>query len=283
MSNIKTVLNLCSMNIKRWATNPRYYVLLLLIGMLMHYVSSPILKFSIMVGVPVTPWIFPFISTDHYINGMLILGMVLLFCDAPFMNDSTPYECIRSGRKKWLYGQYTYILTASLLFTLTIMACSIICLLPNICFELGWGRVFRTLAQTNAGAQYSLVPISYGIQQTYSPLQAMFLSGTLFWLATIFIGMLIFTLNLVTQRIGGTIMGFVLAFCPFFAYEVGGGWIFYLIPTAWINIQMLDISGNSRYPSVTYAIIFLVAVIFLFMVIVSRIMKKQEVEVLSSI
>jgi len=283
VNNIRTILILCGLNIKRWASNPRYYVLLLLIGMLVHYVSLPILRFSIMVGVPVTPWIFPFISTAPYINGMLILGMVLLFCDAPFMNDSTPYECIRSGRKKWLYGQYIYILTASFLFTFAIMGCSILCLLPNISFEPGWGRVFSTLAQTNAGAQYSLIPISYGIQQTYSPLHAMLLSVCVFWLVTVFMGMLIFALNLVTQRIGGTIVGFVFAFFPYFAYEVGGGWIFYLVPTTWINIQMLDASGNSRYPSVIYAIVFLVAAIFLLMCIASEIMKKQEVEVLSSI
>lgn len=280
MDSIKRIMHLCMNNIRRWAANPRCYVIAVLGAVWIHYLVSPILTFSQAVDVKVTPWAFPFTLIDWYPPMVIMLGVVLLFCDAPFMNNSTPYECIRSGKKYWVLGQLLYVVTASLIFVLLLVLVSILCLAPNIDFSSGWGKIYNTLAQTNAGIGQVFIPISYRIILSYSPLDATLLTALILFLETIFVGLVMFALNMITKRIGGVFAGMLLAFLPAFASVVGIPQFYYFAPTAWANLDMLDITGRSMFPSLSYALCFLIISIGILIVLILKIYKKREIEVL---
>ena len=280
MDKMRIPLHLCGNNLRRWINNPRYYIVAVLALVWVHYLISPIKAFSQSVGVNATIWGFPFLLTAWYPHMVLLLGAVLLFCDAPFMNNGTPYECIRSGKRAWTHGQLVYVVVASIIFVLYLFLAIVVCLLPNVTLSTDWGKVYSTLAQTNVGSIYSLIPISYLIQQTYTPLQAMILSGSLLTLETCLIGTVMFFINSITSRAVGVFCGLVLSFFPAFASVAGGTLIYYLLPTTWANISILDTSGKSLYPPVSYAVLLLLLLNVILMTVSSLLARKKQIEVL---
>ncbi|MCL2078432.1 MAG: hypothetical protein FWH17_01170 [Oscillospiraceae bacterium] len=280
MGSMKMVLHLCGNNIKRWVSNPRYYIICLLSVAWLHFLISPVLNFSKSVGVKATPFIFPHIFGEWYSSMVFVLIVVLLFCDAPFMNDSTPYECIRSGRKRWIQGQLLYVAAASFLLVLFYFAACLLLLSPNIEFKNEWGKVYNTLAQTYAGWEYGTMPMSHTMMLLYTPLQALFISSALLLLISIFVGLVIFTLNLVTSRIGGIMAGLVLAFLPPITQISINPIFYYIMPTTWGNLDLLDITGKSIYPPLAYTIIWLVTANILLIIVAQLIHRKRQIEVL---
>ncbi len=103
-------------HIRRWVNNPRIYVVALIVFFVYNAYISPIIGFSQSVHVAITPWIFPMLTANKYVIFMTMLGTLLLFCDAPFIDEGQPYMVIRCGRKRWIAGQMLYIVMASLIF-----------------------------------------------------------------------------------------------------------------------------------------------------------------------
>lgn len=279
MNSIKTVVHLCTNNYRRWGKNPRYYIIAILLVLWIHFLVNPILIFSQAVNTKVTPWGFPFILDGWYPVMIMLLGVVFLFCDAPFINSSTPYECVRSGKKHWVLGQLLYITTTSAFFVLFLVAISILCLVPNIYFSNEWGKVYNTLAQTNAGASLISIPISYKIILSYSPLGALLLTMLIMYLETIFIGLSMFILNMITNRVGGILAGLFFAFLPAFASVAGIPAVYYLTPTSWTNLNLIDVTGRTMYPSIIYPLCFLFGMIIILSFIILKIHKKREIMV----
>jgi hypothetical protein len=280
MASLKQIIHLCMNSMRRWAVSPRHYVLAVLAALWIRELVGPVLRFSQAVDVRVTPWVFPFTEGFWYFPVVTMLLVVLLFCDAPFINPSTPYESIRSGRMRWILAQLAYVWVASLMFVLFWVLVSVVCLLPHIDFSNEWGRVFNTLAQTNAGSGDGIIPISYAVIFRYSPLAAMGLAALLLYLQTVFVGLAMFAINLVAKRIGGVVAGFLLAFIPGVAQLVYVPTVYYFAPTAWANLNVLDMTGRSGRPSVAYALGVLVGLIALLTAVVLLVHRKKEIEVL---
>ncbi len=281
MGRLITAFHLCMNNIRRWGANPRFLIIAVLGSLWIHFLVSPLLHFSQLVDVRITPWVFPFVLINWYPSMVILLGVVLLFCDAPFMNNSTPYECVRSGRRLWILGQIMYVVLASLIYVLFLVLVSILCLLPNLEISDQWGKVINTLAQTSAGNQYSQIPISYRLMLSYSPIEAMLISSLILFLETTLIGVVMLAINTVTNRIGGVLAGLVLGFMPAFVGSIlVEPKFFYFVPTAWSNIDMLDVTGKSMYPSLPYVLCVLIGLIILLIGIILKMNKTREIEVL---
>ena len=255
MGSMQTVLLLCINNYRRWLANPRVYVLFILIGLFVSNLTRPALNFSLETGVATTPWIVPFMLADFHVSIIFLVGVVLLFCDAPFINDLTPYECVRSGKMCWLAGQLLYLFTASMIYVLFLNLACLISLLPNLGLSAEWGSIITTFARTNADLQYaSSFAYSYTILQTYQPLSAVAISSLLLFFEALFIGLTMFIINLTSKRTTGVVVGIMLALLPSLFVRSGEYWMFHLAPTTWSNLSMLDITGVSAYPSLAYAL-----------------------------
>ena len=280
MGSAKQIVHLCLGSLRRWGTSPRHYVIGALGAMWIHALVSPVLRFSQTVDVRVTPWVFPFALGRWDYVMLTMLAVVLLFCDAPFVNNGTPYECIRAGRRRWVVAQLTYVGVASLLFVCFLVLVSILCLLPHMDFADDWGRVLNTLAQTSAGAKYGGMPISYAVMFKYSPAAALGLAALILYMQSVLVGVVMFTLNMIATRGAGVVAGLSLAFMPGVADLVVVHPVYYFMPTAWANLTVLDTSGASGHPSLAYAVGMLAGLIAVVTAVALLVHRRKEIEVL---
>ncbi|GAB6172484.1 hypothetical protein JCM15765_19620 [Paradesulfitobacterium aromaticivorans] len=281
MAKIFRILSCSTQNLRKWSANPRIYVLVLLLLGLLSEVIRPIADFSSAVQVAATPWVFPYLALSQRVLLLLMLGIVLLFCDAPFIDAHQPYVIIRSGKKDWLWGQIVYIMLASALYFLFIAIISALMLLPNLTFSREWGKIFGTLALTDAGNQFNIgLPISYRLQLAYTPVGAMAFSFMMNWLVGTFLGLLMFVLNMRFAREIGAVVVTAFVFLEYFAFEANGFLLFSLSPVSWASLGTLDITHTSALPSLTYAVSVLSGLNLTLILLAGFFMRKTNIDVL---
>lgn len=281
MGRILKIFSCSVQNLRKWSANPRIYVLgLLLIGFLSEDIR-PIADFSSSVQVPATPWVFPYLALNQKVLLLLMLGIVLLFCDAPFIDAHQPYVIIRSGKKDWLWGQVIYIMLAAALYFLFIMLITILMLLPNLTFSREWGKILGTLALTDAGNQFNIgLPISYQLQLAYTPIAAMAWSFFMNWLVGTFLGLLMFVFNMRLKREIGAVVATALVFLQYFAFEANGFLLFSLSPVSWASLGNLDTTLTSALPSRTYTVSVLIGLILMLIILARLFIRKKNIDVL---
>jgi hypothetical protein len=212
---------------------------------------------------------------------LIMLGIVLLFCDAPFIDAHQPYVIIRSGKRDWLLGQILYIMLASTLYFLFIALISVLMLMPNLTFSSQWGKILGTLALTDAGNQFEIgLPISYQLQLTYTPIAAMVWSFFMNWLVGTFLGLLMFVFNMHFKREIGAVVATALVFLEYFCFEANGFLLFSLSPVSWASLDNLDTSHTSALPSLTYAVTALLGLNLMLMLLAVLSIRKKNIDVL---
>ncbi|NLO35878.1 MAG: hypothetical protein GX112_05930 [Clostridiaceae bacterium] len=265
MLSIGSTLRCARLTLSKWSATPRIPVLLVLIVAFLAYHTHSLVRFAAAEGQPLAPWIFPHLLTPAVlmVSGSFTL---LLFADAPFMDRHTPFVVVRCGRLAWLNGQILYVLAGSLLFTLVLTLGSILVLLPNLALANDWGLILKTLAaDASAGRRHDLVLtvfVSDVVVRQFSPLQAMLISMGLFWLATVFTGLLIFTVNLVTRSSGGLFAAGGLIAMTYFAGIQGrfvfGDAIRFFTPLSWAsmhNISWRDAGNQAGFAQISPAFV----------------------------
>lgn len=284
MDNIRKVFGVSFYNFKKWLINPRIYILFILVLCYTHYILSPVRDFAERVNIDVAPYIFPFFITSTYTGKLLLMGVVLLFCDAPFTEQDHPYIILRSGRKIWYLGQFLYILIGSAIYSFSLILITIIVLLPHISLTWEWGKVITTLAQTNIGYQYGIpVLFNKSIVLEYTPLMAMIIQFLLCWLTCTMLGNLLFFVNSRISRAAGSIVAIALVLLQVATELIGTAKASFFSPTAWISFSKLNVDGVSEYPSITYAISSLIILIIIFSVLSYLAVRKKDVEILKPI
>ena len=99
MAKVLVAWRLCLQNFRKWTTNPRIYVMICLLFIDLYYTSRNLLEYCQFTEQPVTPYLFPMLMQNDHM--FLLLGLVLLFCDAPFLDEEQPYLLLRAGKKSW--------------------------------------------------------------------------------------------------------------------------------------------------------------------------------------
>ena len=228
-------------------TNQRILLIFILAAIFVFSNLQGVLDFSRDVGIPVTPWAFPHITSDYICQLVIMAGAVALFCDAPFKSEIQKYILPRAGYISWTAGQCMYIVALSFLYILMILLFSILPLLPNMGFQNGWGKIWGTLARYTVGSRYG-IPFSVDdyVIGAYTPLQATVLSFLLSWGCCVWLGFMTYFLNNVGSSYIGTFTsaGFVLL-----DITVANEWLpwFYKIcPVTLAQLQALK-GNNSLY------------------------------------
>lgn len=226
--------------------------------MFLHLFLSPVRAAAHEVGLPVCAWVFPFLMSDYYAVLIILFGFILLLCDAPFVDTEQFYLIIRCGKKTWLIGQLLYVFFSSVVYFLFILLLSILLLFPNISFSGEWGKLLRTLAQTDLAPQFHVtLGFPYKIIQLYSPFAAVCLSFAMALLVGFFLGMVLFVTNGFLSRSAGVVVS--SAFILLEVFSVNNAFRFtYFSPASWTSLSVLDVKGFSKYPSIFYACIVLV-------------------------
>lgn len=275
-----SILTICGLLFRRQLREPRIWLILLLCIDWLHALIAPMRSFAATSGEPVNPLVMPFVFTLWPSSVLFCLLSVLLFCDAPFENNASPYECIRSGRTQYILGRLLFLCLASLVLTACVFALSVLWLIPEVRIGEGWGRVLRTLAQDISGVVYRGIPISYSILRDFSPAEAAGRCATLLFLVSWLIGIVMAAVNTAARRKGvGILIGIVLSLLPTLQSFFVSPQLFWFLPTTWANLTLMDADGHSMYAPFGYMVGVLgVTLLFLNGLLVGM-YRRQETEI----
>ena len=280
MGKIGNCFRFAANNFRKWQGNPRYYILALLLLMFLNIFLAPVRQAAAYVQLPVSAWVFPFLTSNYYSLMLIMFGFVLFLCDAPFVDSEQAYLIIRCGKKTWLKGQLLYICLASAVYFLTVFLMSVLLLLPNITFYPDWGKLVRTLSQTDLSMQFNVsLDISYKIIRLYSPAAAMGLSLLMAWLIGVLLGVLLFILNAFFSRAVGVMVTSGMVLLEIFALNNAFRFT-YVSPVSWMSLSILDTEGFSKYPTLSYTLVCTLLMIFILSAIALRWSKKRDIKVL---
>lgn len=284
MTDLKMIRICTQVNFKKWTVNPRIYTLAVIIIAFLAYHSFGLSQFAADKGVAVTPWVFPYLMTPPVMQ-VFACFTILLFSDAPFVDRHMPFLVIRAGRRNWVIGQLIYIIVAAFVYTAFIFLISVLVLIPNVQLSADWGIILKTLASNSGIAPSVTIFPDERILSMFSTVEAALISFGLFWLVAIFIGVLIFCFNIVIGKMSGLVATGVFIFMSFFSINQGrfllGDWISYLSPISWMSMSFFDwgYTGTFSSPSITYAVLSLLAAITLMGVVSVNVFIKKDLDI----
>lgn len=274
MNFTKIVLCICENNFRKWSSNPRIFILPILI---ITFIFTPCRELANIAGdSSVTPWIFPFLYEYQFYRLFLTFGAVLLFCDAPFIDITQPYLVVRGRKLAWFTGQLLYIMMAAALYLFTIIIISIFLLFPNISFEADWGKLLYTLSKF---PRTDHIDISSYIIARYTPFWAMTQTFILNWLHITFLGMLMFAVNMVLPRATGAIVCVAITLLS----VAGKGVLRWILPSNLARLALLETNFSFHAPSLIYSYFYLSALIAILYIFIYYLVKKMGIEVRPSV
>lgn len=242
----------CMQNIRKWPTDYRVWIIAILLFILTHMFTKELVIFSEDVQIDISPWIFPFLFTQKFIKLLFFFPLILLFCNAPFIDDNQAYIILRSGRIPWSIGQVGYIIFATAIYFLFLVFLTIAINIFNLQFTSEWGKVLGTLANTNAANLVGLkINVSSNILHYFSPLQAMWFTFLLNWLVGVLLGLIIYVFNLLSNiRMAGVLIASFLLVLD--ATVTGRPNLYRFSPVSWSNLDRINIEGITQMPTITY-------------------------------
>ena len=148
---MKQTLGIVRYNFFGFFRNPKVIFILFLEFVLSFLLTGRIMVVMDNYNTPVQA-IEPFLWTFGDRTAVLLSSMLLLllFSDLPKMTPVTPYQLIRTTKKKWLLGQFVYITFVTILYTcFMLLFTSVLCMqnidITTISKWLGHKRVTTTL------------------------------------------------------------------------------------------------------------------------------------------
>ena len=283
MKSGKSIFTICAINFRKWQTDYRIWCIAVLLAVLTAIYVDDMRKSAELIGAKIPIWIFPFLYSQFHTKLIFMLGVVLMFCNAPFADKNQMFVFMRSGRIKWLCGQILYIVFASAAYFLFLLIISLLFTVFTGELSLEWGKTLSTLSansslHTMAGANF--VDISEKVITFFKPLQAVWFTFLMSWLGGIFLGLLIYLCNFLTgnRLIGILASSFLVVICSIIENE---GWekLLPISPISWTTLDNIDVGGLSTNPSFTYCICFFVGIIAALIATILFFGRKKSVDI----
>lgn len=292
MKSFNTSFEVCLQNFRRLMGDYRIFVTLGIIFVVSNYHASVFIDFA-QINFPdtgVSPWIFPFAFTAYIFNKiMLFLPLLLLFCDAPFIDKNQPYIIARCTRRVWSVGQIFYIVALSGIYVLCIALMMPLMLIGNMDLTAGWGDAIISAARSPQLEYAAFTGVSERMVTSFSPIAATVYSIILTWLACIFLGLLIYVINAATGKSGFGVMAssFFIIIDPCIIVLCSSDkqfdFLYRFSPLSWCSVNRISILEADKYPSIGYVFfgyIFLIAALSAIAIFIS---KKQEIKVIQAV
>lgn len=281
MNSCKAILSICMQNIRKWCKDYRIWSIAILLIIIIQIYVDDIKNISSFLEADVPVWIFPFMYSQFYTKLLFTIPIILLFCNAPFIDDNQVYVYIRAGRRKWILGQILYIFLASAIYYLFIFFVSLLTTSIYGSFEMEWGKVLYTISETNIALQRNClyVEVSSIILDYFTPLQAVWFTFVVSWSNAVLIGMIIFACNYLTKlKYFGISLSSMLIVFSCFVLNYGRPELIKYSPTSWITLDKIDIGGKTENPSFLYCICFYWLAIVGLIIVVFMFSKKKSVD-----
>lgn len=272
MSFLRTVFAIMAQNFRKWQTDYRIWMIAVLMIVITLIYVDDVKTLADYLSADVPVWIFPFMYSQFYTKALYTLPIILMFCDAPFVDKNQVFAMMRTTRTKWLCGQILYIIFASGVYFLFLLLISLLLTVFYGGFSFGWGTALTAEAFSGVSLRIDLhyFLISRIVVENFTPLPAVFYTFLLSSLGAVFLGLLILMLNLLTNsRILGMTVSSVPVVLSITAAKVPK--LMPFSPISWTTLNNIDVGGITRNPNIVYVltayamlIILLIAAIFIF-------------------
>lgn len=276
----KKSVNIAFQGINKNFISLRFYTVLLVAIIFLWTQVSGVREYAIKQGIGVSCWYYPFAFSTFICTLFLYFGVVLLFCNAPFIDEQQLFVILRSGKKTWFGGQILYIILSSIAYFTYIWLLSIIMCFPYLGITSGWGDVLWEISRNSSLAKSGGFLINERTLSLFSPLK-----GCLFvWLLNVligcFLGFLIFYINLYKSRTYGSVFALSVIFISNIVSYVGGytNILVYISPVSWADLYVYSRKQNALSP--LYTVCVLVAVNIMLALLIMRRSRKYSIEVM---
>jgi len=133
--------------IRQWRTDYRVRMVFALEAVLVMRSMIGLCVYGIARGTHTTPWVLTLLFSDatvskNFIKVLLYFGLIVLLCNAPFVNHLTPSVLLRGKRADWARGGIAYIFLASFCYLAFLTCLSFLCVLPTVSWSEIWGAAF---------------------------------------------------------------------------------------------------------------------------------------------
>ncbi|MDO4548733.1 MAG: hypothetical protein Q4D04_11580 [Clostridia bacterium] len=246
----------------------KIWIALLFVPLILWPALNPIKRMAIDVGESVSIMGIVFIFSDinnSALSTMFSIGVVILFSDAPFA-DATQQQCLmRVSGREWISAQIMYILCLSAIYVLYWIVSAVIILMPVVSLSLEWDAVWRTLAHTNAGAQYGItLDLSVALIRAYDPWQSFAISIALKIAICLMFGNLCFATSLWTKTNAGIYVCLAIVMQDYMAMNGLGFSYIKFAPQTMSRLIMLDPIGTGMKPTPAFALTVLLSISVIF-------------------
>lgn len=287
MGFLKSVLAICVQNFRKWKTDYRIWIIGLIGFVTILVFVDDMERIVTGLGTAMPVWIFPFIYSQFHMKLIYTLLLVLLFCNAPFIDSNQTFMYIRSGRIKWLLGQMLYVIVSSGIYYLFLIISGFLsAVFAEGEINLEWGRTLGVIANSDAAGRFGspFIEISNAVLTYFSPLNATWFTFLLSWLCGSMIGLIIFLCNMLTKTrfLGITISSALVILSALIEnslnYMTSSKYLPFS-PISWTTLNRVDVGGLTQNPSFGYCICFYLTIIAMLIAGILIFGKKQSMDV----
>lgn len=207
MQAIRQVCSVVRYNFRGFWKNPKVILTFLLGFVLCYLLSSRVMVVIDAYGTPVQlaePFLWTFGDPTCVLLSSVLL--LLLFSDLPQMSSATPYYLYRTTKKRWLAGQFAYVICASLLYTVFLFAATVLlCMKMSYVGDI-WSETAAMLAYSKLGEELC-VPSTVKVMESITPYGCMLQVILLLFLYTLCLSFLILAGNIALGANRGMLLG----------------------------------------------------------------------------
>ena len=282
MAAFKAVRAVIIMDFSRWKTDLRIWFIFVFTAVLLFYYVSPLTSCGLDTGRRMTMCLLPVLFHSDTISLgspkiLFHIGMLLIFCDAPFFYPGKPYLILRSGKENWSMGECLYIIAAAFVYLSFITLAAALIALPiaemkdtwnGVLTDIAFGTAERSREQmTVLWPQHMILP-----RQTLSylyPSGSQLYTFLVVWGSFSMMGLLQYLVSLMTKKMlaGIAAAGSFVFIDPILAWAAWPNryWLLAFSPVCWTSIEQLNLLGTEHFisiPFVTVSSLVLLAALF---------------------
>ena len=276
-------IKVCRESIRKWLREPRIWTAVFLAAFFAWIQIELVRNVCVEQNLAISNWYFPFLFSDTIYKLFFFFGILLLFCNAPFIDNQQLMVVLRSGKKNWFLGKILYVFVTSICYFAWLFLVSILEFLPYVGFSLEWESIIEMLSINGQVGEY-VIPISRNIVLQLTPICAFLMSYVICVLAGTLLGLFIFYINMY----GKTNLGVGIALCILLMTGVVDvlplkyqGLPLYVSPVSWTDVEVFTLEYGG-VPFV-YAIAFLVITITMLIVLIMQKAKSYNMEAMEEL
>ncbi len=237
----------------------RTYIVLIVMAGYIYFNIEPIKNFSYDMNVSVTPLAIVFILNEFTCQIVILLGLLILISSAPFKTGEYKYIVSRTGYNTWAVGTIIFIIEITFIYVLYLLFVSIVSFVGCMDFSFEWGKIWATLARTNAGENYGIVfNVNNYIIGNYEAKEALLLSMILEWVCMIWVTLCAHLFSSFVKKGVGILVAGLFIFLDTMIYNSWAPWVYRFSPVTLAELSYYTKSNMAYGINFKYSIGFFI-------------------------